>query len=81
MRPKENTNIHFRSIVCCVLAAVLLLSGCLSPVGVSYLDKQETNRKLTENVLSDQSLSAPTQQILNRSGLAERFRQEPADAL
>ena len=82
MRPKEDVHLHLKYVVyTCFLAATLLLSGCASPVGVSYLDNQETNRKLTENVLSDQSLSAPTQQILNRSGLVDRFRLEPADAI
>ena len=82
MRPKEDVHLHLKYVVyTCFLAAALLLSGCASPVGVSSLDNQETNRKLTENVLSDQSLSAPTQQILNRSGLVDKFRLEPADAI
>jgi hypothetical protein len=42
------------------LAAVLVLSGCATPVGVRPLDSQEANRRLTETVLSDAKLSAPT---------------------
>ena len=64
-----------------VLIAILLLSGCATPVGVNRLDIQTANRKLTENVLSGASLSAPTQQILNRSGLKDRYDKEPAAAI
>ena len=60
------------------LAAVLVLSGCATPVGVRPLDSQEANRRLTETVLSDAKLSAPTVQILNRAGLEQQFQSEPA---
>ena len=63
------------------LAAVLVLSGCATPVGVRLLDSKEANRRLTETVLSDDKLSAPTQQILNRAGLEEQFQSEPAEAI
>ena len=53
-----------------LLAAVaLLLAGCATPVGVRPLDRADTNRRLTENVLANESLSAPTQQLLNRAGI------------
>jgi pimeloyl-ACP methyl ester carboxylesterase len=45
------------------------------------MDSQEAQRKLTENVLAGENLSAPTMQILNRSGLAETFRDKPAEAI
>ena len=63
------------------LAAVLALSGCATPVGVRPLDSKEANRRLTETVLSDAKLSAPTVQILNRAGLEKQFQSEPAEAI
>jgi pimeloyl-ACP methyl ester carboxylesterase len=60
---------------------ILVLSGCATPVGVSFLDLQASNRKLTENVLADGSLSAPTQQLLNRAGLSQQYGKEPAAAI
>jgi len=59
------------------LATVLALSGCATPVGVRPLDSQAANRRLTETVLSDAKLSAPTMQILNRAGLENQFQSEP----
>jgi pimeloyl-ACP methyl ester carboxylesterase len=69
------------SISLYLLAGTLLLSGCANPVGVKYLSPQEANQKLSESVLSNASLSAPTQQLLNRSGLAEQYDKEPAAAI
>jgi pimeloyl-ACP methyl ester carboxylesterase len=63
------------------LAAVLLLPGCATPVGVRPLHSEEANRRLTENVLSDNKLSGPTLQILNRAGLEEQFQSEPAEVI
>jgi len=50
-------------------------------VGVRHLDLKEANRQLTESVLSEDQLSAPTLQILNRSGLAKKFQSEPAEVI
>jgi len=61
-------------LIVCVLLAVM---GCATPVGVRYLSADETTRRLPASVLSGDSVSAPTTQILNRSGLAGRFTNEP----
>ncbi len=67
------------TVFICIFLAVL--SGCATPVGVGYLDTQESYRKLTANVLTHSSLSAPTMQILNRNGLADKFKHEPEDVI
>lgn len=64
-----------------LLAVIILLHGCATPVGVRPLDSKEANRRLTGTVLSDDKLSAPTQQILNRAGLEKQFHSEPAEAI
>ena len=56
---------------CCLLILALSLHGCATPVGVNSLTPEKANEKLTENVLSNDSLSAPTQQLRNRAGLAD----------
>jgi pimeloyl-ACP methyl ester carboxylesterase len=82
MKPRRFTG---RSVGCAVCAfsliAVLVLSGCATPVGVRRLDSKEANRKLTESVLAGEALSAPTLQVLNRSGLAATYQEKPADAI
>jgi len=64
-----------------LLAVVILLQGCATPVGVRPLDSKEANRRLTETVLSDDKLSAPTVQILNRAGLEKQFQSEPTEVI
>ena len=64
-----------------LLAVVILLQGCATPVGVRPLDSKEANRRLTETVLSDGILSAPTLQILNRAGLEDQFQSEPTEVI
>jgi pimeloyl-ACP methyl ester carboxylesterase len=66
--------------VCCVaalMAAFLVVYGCATPVGVRHLDRQEEHRRLTASVLTGGKLSDSTTHILNRSGLAKQFDQEP----
>jgi len=82
MKPRPITGRNFWWAVCAFsLIAVLVLSGCATPVGVRRLDSKEANRKLTESVLAGESLSTPTLQVLNRSGLAEMYQDKPADAI
>jgi len=82
MKPRPITGRNLWWAVCAFsLIAVLVLSGCATPVGVRRLDSKEANRKLTESVLAGESLSTPTLQVLNRSGLAEMYRDKPADAI
>jgi len=82
MTPRPITGRNFWWAVCAFsLIAVLVLSGCATPVGVRRLDSKEANRKLTESVLAGESLSTPTLQVLNRSGLAEMYQDKPADAI
>jgi pimeloyl-ACP methyl ester carboxylesterase len=64
-----------------VMAVFLFLSGCATPVGVRYLDRQEAGRQLTASVLSDNTLSSSTKQILNRSGKAGKFNSSPEQVI
>jgi len=64
-----------------LILAAALMYGCATPVGVNLLTPQEANRELTESVLSNDSLSAPTQQLLNRAGLSDQFKKDPTGAI
>jgi len=48
---------------------------------VNRLGPREAYQELTASVLSSERLSAPTVQILNRSGLADTYRKDPSAAL
>jgi pimeloyl-ACP methyl ester carboxylesterase len=65
-----------------VLLAVLVLStACATPIGVSVGSTQDVYRTLTRSVLSADKLSAPSEQVLRRQGLAERFEDDPGAAI
>jgi pimeloyl-ACP methyl ester carboxylesterase len=84
MKKKMVLNMRYLSrkvVFAVLLLGVLILSGCATPVGVSYLSPQDSHRKLTANVLTGSALSAPTMQMLNRTGLAERFKTHPAEVI
>ena len=72
---------HPRRIVTMLLVGLLVLAGCATPVGVRHLDPKQVQRGLTRSVLSSDHVSAPTSQILNRAGLADKFKSQPAEVL
>jgi hypothetical protein len=77
---KTSTSVPGRAatgVFAAFMAVLLFLSGCATPVGVHHLTPHEAHQKLTASVLSGDTLSAPTKQILNRSGLAAQFKSEP----
>jgi pimeloyl-ACP methyl ester carboxylesterase len=59
----------------------LFASGCATPVGVSRLDEQAAHRKLNMNVLSSGTPSAYSTQILERTALSQRYKEEPEAVL
>jgi hypothetical protein len=68
-------------VVLGIFLTAIVLSGCATPVGVRHMDSQEAHGRLAESVLAGEKLSAPTMQILNRSGLAGKFGDEPAEVI
>lgn len=77
----KKTRVFQIGIYTAICVATIFLNGCATPVGIRSMSLEEANRKLTENVLSDGSLSAPTIQILNRFGLTKQFQAEPVKVL
>ena len=65
-----------------LLSCLLLLVGaCATPIGVARVDTQSVYRSLTVSVLSTGRPSAATEQVLVRTGLAQRFQDDPEAAL
>jgi len=60
---------------------VLFGSGCATPVGVTRLDEQAAHRELNANVLSTGNPSDYSTQILERTALSERFKNDPEPVL
>jgi hypothetical protein len=71
-----------RSASIVVLAWIVLsASGCATPVGVKRLDEQAAHRELNANILSTGKPSDYSTQILERSALTERFKNDPPTVL
>jgi len=60
---------------------LLLSNGCATPVGVERVDEQAAQRELTANILSTDKPSEYSKQVLERTGLAQLFRDDPQRAL
>ena len=60
---------------------LLLVSACATPIGVARVDTQSVYRSLTASELSAGRPSATTEQVLVRTGLAQRFHDDPEAAL
>jgi pimeloyl-ACP methyl ester carboxylesterase len=64
-----------------VLVLPLLLAACGSPVRVSREDPHVVARELTSNVLTTGKPSLPSENILHRWGVRERFAKDPRGTL
>jgi pimeloyl-ACP methyl ester carboxylesterase len=65
-----------------ILFGVVLLAGaCATPIGVSRADPQSVYHQLTRSVLSVGEPSAPSEQLLRRRGLYDRFTDDPEATL
>jgi len=60
---------------------LLLVSGCATPVGVKRLDEQAAHRELGANVLSTGKPSAYSTQLLERTALSDRYKDDPEPVL
>jgi pimeloyl-ACP methyl ester carboxylesterase len=60
---------------CAVLS--ILLTGCVSPIGVNRISLQEANRSLNANVLTTGNVGTEANQFLSRLDLLERYQEDP----
>lgn len=64
-----------------LLAGILLAGGCATPVTVERVDHGTVHQHITRNVLSAQTLSDPTHNVLRRWALVDRFLEKPEYAI
>jgi len=64
-----------------LLFLLFLVTACTTPVGVTRIDPRIVHQELTSNVLSRGTASGPTEIVLNRHDLHERFAKAPEIAL
>jgi pimeloyl-ACP methyl ester carboxylesterase len=60
---------------------LLVLAACAPPIQVERADPRAVQRELTSNVISTGDISEPTQIVLHRQGLTERFESNPEGAI
>jgi hypothetical protein len=59
----------------------LIIAACATPVGVKRIDPHAVHHMLTTNILSANTLSGPTQNVLYRRDLFTRFENNPETTL
>jgi pimeloyl-ACP methyl ester carboxylesterase len=64
-----------------LFVALIMLSGCASPVGVTRANPRKVRQALTATVLSSGELSGPTQNFLRKNYVDELFEDEPTAAI
>jgi hypothetical protein len=67
-----------RLLLSCLLLPV---SACATPIGVARVNTQSVYRSLTASMLSAGRPSAATEQVLVRTGSAQRFKDDPEATL
>jgi pimeloyl-ACP methyl ester carboxylesterase len=67
--------------VSALFGLLLLISACVTPIGVVRGTTQEMHYALTANVLSAGEPSSWSKQVLHRTNLTERFNSDPAATL
>ncbi len=61
----------------CALVALLMLAGCVTPIGVNQVSPRQAYRHLNQNALNSDHCSADTMRVLHRYDLDEAFDREP----
>jgi pimeloyl-ACP methyl ester carboxylesterase len=60
---------------------VVLLTGCVSPIGVNRIGAQEANSSLSASVLTTGKVGTEANQFLSRHDLSERYQEDPAGTM
>jgi pimeloyl-ACP methyl ester carboxylesterase len=71
----------WRAALSTSVGLLLLLASCATPVQVERVDPRAVQRELTSNVISTGDISEPTQIVLHRQDLSDRFESDPEGAI
>jgi pimeloyl-ACP methyl ester carboxylesterase len=66
---------------CCLAVALMVLAGCINPIGADRVSPQRVYQQLHENALNSGRCSAETQRVLHRYDLEAAFRKNPDGTL
>ena len=69
------------SFLAFLICLPLIVAACSTPVGVKRIDPRAVHRTLTTSVLSANTFSTPTRNVLYRRDLFARFEHAPEEAL
>jgi len=61
----------------CLVLALVLLAGCVNPIGADKVSPRQGYLHLHENALTSDQFSSDARRVLNRYGLDEAFRKNP----
>ena len=61
----------------CALVALLMLAGCMTPIGADQVSPRQAYRQLNQNALNSDHCSAETMRVLHRYDLDEAFASDP----
>lgn len=79
-RPRTSLHQPFAAVVTLV-CAVLLATGCTTPISVKLSEPTDVRRELTSNEINSGNLSEPTRITLHLEGLSDRFETDPESAI
>ena len=65
----------------CLAVALVLLAGCITPIGADKASPREAYLYLNQNALNSGECSADTMRVLHRYGLDEAFEKNPEATL
>ncbi len=68
-------------LLICLAPVLIVLPGCLTPVGVEKVSARRAYERLNESALNSSHCSAATMRVLNRHGLEEPYEKNPDTTL
>ena len=80
-RVDRRQHVRWRAALGTSVGLLLLLTACAAPVQVDRADPRVVQRELTSDVISTGNISEPTQIVLHRQDLTERFESDPEGAI
>src|SRR5271154_2015853 len=80
-RVDRHQHMRWRAALGTSVGLLLVLAACATPVQVDRADPRAVQRELTSNAISTGEISEPTQIVLRRQDLTERFESDPEGAI
>ena len=72
---------HGRLRAACAALSIVLVTACVSPIGVNRISLQDANKSLNANVLTTGRIGTEANQFLARQDLAGRYQEDPVGTI